>query len=45
VIADIAFTLHQRLDALMDMEWDEVMEWHRQCQRIANELGGKPGAP
>jgi hypothetical protein len=43
VIADIAFTLHTPLDALMDMEWDEVQEWHRQCERLARLMAGKTG--
>lgn len=38
MIADIAFTLHQSIDLLMDMEWDEVQEWHRQCERLARAL-------
>ncbi len=38
MIAGIAFTLHTPLSELLDMETDELLEWHREAVKINEKL-------
>jgi hypothetical protein len=36
----VAHLLHTPLDVLMQMEWEEVMAWHREAAAITKHLRG-----
>jgi len=40
VIAEVAFTLHVPLSELLEMEMDELLEWHREAAKINAKLKG-----
>jgi hypothetical protein len=40
VIAETAFTLHVPLSELLDMDADELLEWHREAAKINAKLKG-----
>ena len=40
MIAEIAFTLHIPLSELLDMDMDELLEWHNEAAKINAKLKG-----
>ena len=40
MIAEVAFTLHVPLGELLDMDLDELLEWHGEAARINAKLKG-----
>ena len=40
MIAEVAFTLHAPLSELLDMDLDELLEWHREAAKINAKLKG-----
>lgn len=40
-MADLAYAFHWPPDVLWDMEVDDMLEWHRQIERINKQLRQK----